>query len=215
MIGTKEKTTAAFARALKKNGTIVDVAKELGQTVSVVSRMVADLAAKSPKLAAVFEEKRWPQNINRGYIFTGKGDIHQNASERAGNILIRGQLVLAEKLPSRNKTHRNKNFEIFLPIIIQEIEVFVERIAEDGKIIHSYNKEEEKLWIEISHPRKWAPVLRSKEDIFRLPRFAEMIKRGVILKIKATGKKKTRYIAGHWLAQVNRNSLVSVNDDWT
>lgn len=223
----------ALIRALKNpKGTIINVALDLGVTIRDVSRQLEKLCIRRPDIKEKLEKRHWPTDyLSKGYIFdaTRKFDLIDTLGERA-NTLHHGQYVLAEKLLTTNKSKKDTQYEIFLPIKIVEKEVVLEKY-----LTKTDRKTKQKVtgwflvasqWILVSpvdhklrgfknRPIRKNEFLENDTDKGGIFNLIDGLEQGKDYRVRVTGHFRTRFEPGVTAGTINKRALVSVNYDWT
>ena len=191
--------------ALKNNQTIVDVARNLNTTVSDISRLVGSISDQHDGMADIFEKKRWPRDVNSGYIFIG-GGATLTPAERNGK-LIPGMHVFADKIPRRNKGQKNDYYMIYLSCPVVERQFMLFKIKQNPKNSKFYK----------------SPIRSRKNGIIKSLWLVEQIDHADLKKelltqkilLQSSENTRFKYLKGEWAGQVNSRSILNVKYDWT
>lgn len=191
-----------LVHTLQTDGTIVDAARNLGISVSELSKINAKISNQNENFKKALELKEWPTNIETGFIYIGGIPLLTPQGERSG-ILRPGMHILGDKLPRKNKAQKYDYYEIFLP---QKV-VFAQ-YQKCRKIINGDKVSAEYLLDDNGKIKtEW---VREDEDHSEL--IAELRQQNLLL--LKTDKTKIVYYPSQWLGQIDNRMLVNVKYNW-
>lgn len=201
---TKENIIKVLKYTIQNNGTLVDVARNLGITIVEASDIVDKYRIASKKIDDILTEKKWPQKIKEGYIYIGGYELTVPDGVRSGLLHI-GMNVLAQKLPRRGKYQKYDFYMLYLPYrrIVRKYKKAKLNFTNDKISGATYIRDEKNKIKE-----EW---LLDDEDYSELKR--ELRATNIIL--QPTDSIKEVMYEGKELGVTASNTIVNVNHDWT
>lgn len=181
-------------RIVKSGGSIIDIARQLDETIAEVSNTIGTACKTSEKAREFFAN--YPKFANIGYIYQGGYDQCALKGETEGMLKVFDHVLGGREIQRGKHFHR----EIFRAVQVVRTKYII------GKKV---NNKPQNLKID----GKDKCIYLSDEEIKegKLKEFMEQYGCTIYKKMQS---QEISYVRGMWLGTPNVLSLVSVNYDW-